>query len=280
MHGLGPLGMTNAESFGYRDVVLALRDSGIEPDSKVLAIGPAAIPENLRGGVSALLSALLSSCQTVLTPTFTFQTMVYPSVGPEDNAVDYPAASAASTDADIFRIDMPASPSIGPFAEALRTTDGSARSIHPILSFAGVRADDILETQTLDDPFAPVDALARSGGDVLLLGADHQSNIALHLAEVRAGRWQFIRWALTPGGAVECPSFPGCSRGFDAIETKLQGTEQTIEIGSFRIARIPLRDLLHIATGWIRADPRALLCSRSECAFCNTIRKKSHKRAG
>ncbi len=31
------------------------------------------------------------------------------------------------------------------------------------------------------------------------------------------GASNFIRWALTPKGVVECPGFPGCSAGFQAI---------------------------------------------------------------
>ncbi len=200
-------------AFGYRNVLLALRRIGVDGEARVLAIGPAAEPEILRGGVSALTAALTDSCRTVITPAFTYQTMVYPSEGPADNAVDYPAASAASVEADFFRASLPASPLMGPLSEAIRRSGRAARSSHPILSFAGWNAKDILETQTLAEPFAPIDELARAGGDVLLLGAEPSANVALHLAEQRAGRKQFVRWALTPKGVVECPVFPGMFAG-------------------------------------------------------------------
>jgi aminoglycoside 3-N-acetyltransferase len=260
-------------AFGYRNILLALRRIGLDGDARVLAIGPAAEPESMRGGVAALSAALADSCRVVITPAFTYQTMVYPAEGPAENAVDYPAASAASVEADFFRASLPASPLVGPLAESVRRATGASRSSHPILSFAGWNAKDLLETQTLAEPFAPIDELAKAGGDVVLLGADPTANAALHWAEHRAGRKQFVRWALTPKGVVECPVFPGCSRGFGAIESMLTGVAHYEEIGSFVIQRIPLRDLLHIAVSWIRQDPQALLCDNSECPFCSAVRR-------
>lgn len=265
--------MTKKEPFGYRDLVLALRQAGEEPDSRVLVIGPAAIPDGLRGGLSTLLAALRSTCKTLVAPAFTYQTMVYPAAGPEDNGIDYSAATAISPDAEFFRPNLPVSPEVGPLAEVVRRAEESERSMHPILSFAGFNAGEILETQTLDEPFGPIDALSRAGGDVLLLNVDQTANAALHLAARRAGRKQFIRWALTPGGVVECPAFPGCPKGFNAIEDKLQGVIQTAAVGSLRVRRIPLRDLIHAASGWIREDPAAMLCAETDCALCGAVRR-------
>ena len=151
--------------------------------------------------------------------------------------------------------------------------EGASRSSHPILSFAGLGADEMLETQTIEEPFAPIDALAKAGGDGGILGSDPPANVALHLAERRAGRKQFIRWALTPQGVVECPGFPGCSRGFGVLDGKLTGVVQSGKIGSFPIARIPLRDLLNTASAWIREDPQALLCENQNCPFCTAVRR-------
>jgi aminoglycoside 3-N-acetyltransferase len=260
-------------AFGYRDILLAFRQIGLEGNSRVLVIGPSLVPETLRGGVAALSAALAASCKTVIAPAFTYQTMVYPAEGPPDNAVDYPEASAASVEADFFRPSLRVSPLLGPLPETLRRMEEAARSGHPILSFTGLGAIEILETQTLNEPFAPVDTLAKAGGDVIILGADPPANVALHLAEQRTGRKQFIRWALTPQGVVECPGFPGCTRGFGAIEEKLAGVVQRGMVGSFPIVRLPLRDLINTASGWIRQDPQALLCSNTDCPFCSAVRR-------
>jgi aminoglycoside 3-N-acetyltransferase len=262
-------------AFGYRDLLLAFRRIGLEGDGRILVVGPSLVPESIRGGVAALAAALASSCRTVVVPAFTYQTMVYPAQGPDDNAVEYPEASAASVEADFFRTTSPASPLLGPLPETLRRMEGAARSAHPILSFAGLGAREILDTQTVSEPFAPVDALAKAGGDAVLLGTEPPANVALHLAEQRAGRKQFVRWGLTPKGVVECPGFPGCSRGFGAIDGKLTGVIERDTLGSFPIARIPLRDLLNTAAAWIREDPQAMLCENPECPFCSAVRRSN-----
>jgi len=263
----------SAGAFGYRDILLALRRIGLEGDSRILVIGPSLIPETVRGGAAAISAALAASCKTVIAPAFTYQTMVYPAEGPPDNAVDYPEASAASVEADFFRPSLRVSPLLGPLPETLRRMEGAVRSGHPILSFTGIGAQEILESQSLNEPFAPIDALAKAGGDVVVLGSDPPANVALHLAEQRTGRKQFIRWALTPEGVMECPGFPGCSRGFGAIAEKLSGIVQRRKVGSFPVVRIPLRDLLNIAAGWIRQDPLAMLCANPDCPFCTAVRK-------
>ncbi|MGB7538060.1 MAG: AAC(3) family N-acetyltransferase [Anaerolineales bacterium] len=260
-------------AFGYRDILLAFRRIGLEGGSRILVIGPSLVPETVRGGVAALSAALAASCKTVIAPAFTYQTMVYPAEGPPDNGVDYPEASAASVEADFFRPSLRVSPLLGPLPETLRRMEGAVRSGHPILSFTGLGAVEILETQTLVEPFAPIDALAKAGGDIVVLGSDPPANVALHLAEQRTGRKQFIRWALTPQGVVECPGFPGCPRGFGAIEEKLAGVIQREMVGSFPVIRIPARDLLNIAAGWIRQDPQAMLCANSDCPFCSAVRR-------
>jgi len=35
---------------------------------------------------------------------------------------------------------------------------------------------------------------------------------------------------------------------------------------------IPLRDLLHTASAWMRQDPAALLCDDPACALCQAVR--------
>jgi aminoglycoside 3-N-acetyltransferase len=260
--------------FGYRDLILGIRDVGYDPATPALVVGPVMVPEDLRGGAPALFSAVRAAFPLFITPTFTYQTMVVPAVGPEDNGLDYTAGTETSEEAEFFRASLPSSPEIGPLAEAVRKDTGAVRSMHPILSFAGIGARKFLEAQTLEDPWGAVDALARAGGDVVLIGAGASANVAIHFAEERAGRKQFVRWALTPSGVVECPGFPGCTFGFDALSSRLQGIEREALVGGlFSIRRMPLRDLLHETTAWIREDPRALLCDRPTCLLCAAVRK-------
>ncbi|HLC35641.1 MAG TPA: AAC(3) family N-acetyltransferase [Anaerolineales bacterium] len=261
-----------APSLGYRDAVHALRELGLEPGVPVLAVGAPEWLDEVRGDISSLAGALLASSAAVLAPAFTLQTMVTPPFGPEGNGMAYRSTSEANAEAEFFRADMPAHPSLGPLPDALRHVNGAHRSIHPILSFVGVEADELLAKQSLTDPWGPIAELATRGGEAVLLGADHTANVALHLAAQRAGRKQFVRWALTAEGVVECPAFPGCSRGFAAIAPRLRGIEREAWLGSAHLQAIPLRDLLHTAAAWMRQDPAALLCDDPTCALCDAVR--------
>ena len=51
---------------------------------------------------------------------------------------------------------------MGKIPELLRQRPEAKRSTHPILSFAGIRADKSLATQTLEEPFAPIRKFAEA----------------------------------------------------------------------------------------------------------------------
>jgi aminoglycoside 3-N-acetyltransferase len=142
----------------------------------------------------------------------------------------------------------------------------------------GDGADELLATQSIEKPYGPIEWLQHQHGDVLLLGVDHTRNTAIHLAEHLAGRKQFIRWAITledgRGRAVELPSFPGCSDGFNAVEAEIKQMTRETTIGAATVRRIPLELLIPIVVGWIDDDPSALLCDRASCTRCNDVRKR------
>ena len=111
-----------------------------------------------------------------------------------------------------------------------------------------------------------------ASGWVLLMGVDQTVNTSIHYAEVLAGRKQFVRWALTQEGVVECPGFPGCSDGFQAVSPPLQDVIRTVEIGESLVQAIPLVHLVDTACAMIKANPMALLCDREDCERCNAVR--------
>jgi len=236
----------------------------------------------VQGGPRTVVDALIHSTGSLVMPAFTYQCMVTPLVGPPNNAMDYAAeaekrktreAERDYTGPIPFKPDLPADKEMGILAETLRRHPSARRSLHPILSFAGVNADFALDRQTIYDPFAPIGALAEKNGWVVLIGVDHSVNTSIHYAEKLAGRRQFIRWALTSKRVVECPGFPGDSAGFQAIADHLENEVDSVTIGEARVEAIRLNRLIDKMKSLIKQDPLALLCQRENCARCNAIRE-------
>jgi aminoglycoside 3-N-acetyltransferase len=261
-----------SEAVGYRDFIGAFRGLGLGRHSRVIAHASLSAFGEVAGGADTLLGAMLSSFQTVIVPTFTIKCMVIAPDGPDDNAITPQEKEIDNGKAEFFDEDLPADRAMGRVAEAMLSHPQSHRSVHPLLSFAGVNADPFLAAQTIEDPWGPVGSLADADGDLLLMGVDHRSNVSLHYAEQRAGRRQFLRWALTKGGIVACPGWSGCRDGFAAIGPRLGGLAGRVEVGPGWIETVPLRDLINLAVGWIREDPQALLCERPSCVTCRAVR--------
>ncbi len=223
-------------------------------------------------GADTVLHALSESVKSLIMPTFTYKTMVTPEVGPPNNGITYGMDKDLNRMAQTFTVDMPADPMMGILPEALRNHPEAQRTSHPILSFAGLRADPILDAQTLYEPLAPIGVLAEEDGWVVLINVDHSVNTSIHYAEKLAGRKQFIRWAVMENRVVECPSFPGDSTGFNAIESYIRPDTRRAEIGEAFIQAVPLRQLLQAVQELVKSDPLALLCQRTDCERCNAIR--------
>jgi aminoglycoside 3-N-acetyltransferase len=256
----------------YRDVINAFRDLDLGSHSRVIVHASLSAFGEVSGGADTIVGALLTTCETVMLPTFTYRTMVIPKNGPPDNAIDYGSADEENLKTEFFHPDMPADSAMGVIAETLRLRPEAKRSSHPILSFAGVNPEQAFDLQTLEAPLAPIKWLEEYDGDVLQLGVDYTVNTSLHYAEEKAERRRFIRWALTPQGVLECPAWPGCSRGFQAIAPRLEGVARRVALGTSTVEVIPLRDLIHITVSWIHEDPRALLCDELGCPRCAATR--------
>ncbi|OGO16448.1 MAG: hypothetical protein A2Y93_09605 [Chloroflexi bacterium RBG_13_68_17] len=254
----------------YRELVTALRSLGLDRESRVLAHASLSSFEPVTGGEETVLGALLAVSGPLLMPAFTLRTMVAPPLGPADNGMTY---GADNRGVEPFGPETAADAAMGELVEMLRRRPEARRSMHPIYSFVGVLADEYLEAQSLLDPLGPIARLAEDDGDVVLLGVDHRADVSLHYAERIAGRKTFLRWALTPQGVVTCPNSPGCSDGFQAVEPHLRGVVRRADIGGSVIEAIPVRDLVHFASAWLRQDPQAMLCDRPDCERCRDVRR-------
>jgi aminoglycoside 3-N-acetyltransferase len=246
----------------FRDLVSDLGRLEIPSSSPVLIHTALSSFKPIRGGAETLVGALASFFPGVMAPTFTYQTMLIPEIGPEENGIEYGRGADTNRMAVYYHSDLPADRIMGVVPETLRKHPSAVRSSHPILSFAGIGLDAILESQTLQEPLAPIKDLAEYDGWVLLMGVDHTVNTSLHYAEKLAGRRSFVRWALTLTGVLECPGFPGCSQGFNRLASALRPLARIGQVGG-----------AITAAGLFRKNPRRYFCSQIDCLRCNAVRR-------
>ena len=258
----------------YRALVRSLRELRIAPGQPVIVHRSLRAFGRVQGGADAVVGALLEVFESVLVPTFTYKTLVVPEIGPPNNAVQYGNHTDRNKMAEFFYPNMPADKLMGQIAETLRQHPEAYRSGHPVLSFAGVNVRKYLEKQLLDVPFAPIAAMVDDDGWVLLMGVDQTSNTSIHLGERLAGRKTYTRWALMSDMVVRCGNFPYCSDGFNAIQSLMDPFARKVRIGTATVQAIPLRELIETTRQLIQADPTALLCNRTDCQSCNTIRSE------
>jgi aminoglycoside 3-N-acetyltransferase len=256
-----------------RDLLLGLRDLHLG-NSPVIVHSSLKSFGQVEGGAATVVNALVAAFNTLIVPTFTYKTMLIPRIGPENNAITYGSRQEQNLMAEFFTSRMPVDPLMGIIPETLRRHPRASRSSHPIQSFAGINAEKFLAAQTLNDHLAPLGVLAEADGWVVLAGVNHTTNTSIHYAEKLAGRRQFIRWALTPKGVVECPNFPGCSAGFQAIAPEMEKFSRKVQIGAAHIQAFPIKMLFKVVVGRIKKDPLALLCQQEDCERCSEIRKR------
>lgn len=226
----------------------------------------------VEGGAGTVLHALMDSTSGLIMPTFTYNTMVTPEVGPPNNGITYGSDRDNNRRAEPFQIAMPPDKMIGILPWILLQQEGAIRTAHPILSFGGLGMDDALATQTLYEPLAPIGALAEQNGWIVLINVDHSVNTSIHYAEKLAGRRQFVRWALVENRVVECPGYPGDSSGFQAIEEYIKPDTRRVDVGEGFVQALPLRRLFDAVQELIKKDPLALICAREDCERCNAVR--------
>ena len=255
-----------------RDVLLGLRELRLREapvivHSSLRSFGP------VDGGANTVVEALGKVFNTVVVPTFTYKTMITPLTGPLDNAIVYGSGGDRNRMAEFFTPRLPADPLMGTIPETLRKYPRAKRSSHPIQSFAGFNAEPYLARQTLSDPLGPLQALEERGGWVVMMGVDYTTNTSIHYAEKLAGRKQFVRWALTPKGVVECKGFPGDSAGFQAIAPLVEKFTRRVQIGTCLVQAVPLQMLFREVIAAIKKDPLALLCNEADCERCGEVRR-------
>lgn len=258
----------------YRDIRKALDDLHIRRGDPAIVHVSASLLSQVRGGAQTILGALLAGIDNLLIPSFTYNTMIIPEVGPADNLMEYGSGRTNNLNAAIFSNDLPADFEDCEISEFFRHYPDVTRSDHPILSFLGLGLDAALSMQSVADPYGHIAYLRGKGVKILLMAKDASSIFSLHLAIKQSGRKQFTRWALTSQGVQECQFYPGCADGFHKLFFYMEDQLKQIQVQEEVWHALPLDATLETAERLIKKDPYALLCNDLQCEKCNLIRKE------
>jgi aminoglycoside N3'-acetyltransferase len=227
----------------------------------------------VEGGADAVVDAFLAEECTLMVPTFTAQVFALAppdAMRPERNGIDYDAPYESPGSERVFTpTDNDVSPSMGAIPNAVLARPDRVRGDHPLCSFAAVgpRADLVREQRPLD-VYAPLRILAARDGSVLLIGVGLERMTLVHLAEERAGRTLFRRWANGPDGRPMEVETGGCSDGFGNLEPTLAPLARETRVGESRWRAFPARAALNAATDAIREQPEITRCGREGCLRC------------
>lgn len=257
------------------DIVHGLRTLGLNSASAVIVHSSLRSFGEVLGGAFTVCQALLSIGATLLLPAGSWDVTAVPAppglLRPHNavrTASTWQAFDDALNCAVPFADDLPIDKELGIIPETMRRAFPHVRSHHPLMSYLALdpHAHILAAAQRLDWPLGPLEILAEMDGDVLLLGVSHTSNTAIHLAEQRLARSRFYRYAKVADHIwMELPNLPGQSHCFDEIEPHFRAMTQEVMIGSCRVRRIPIRQVLGTAERLILANPAALLCDDPSC---------------
>jgi aminoglycoside 3-N-acetyltransferase len=254
-----------------QDIVHGLRQLDIQPPlvavhSSLRSFG------QVQGGPAAVIEALLECFDTVMMPGFQYAASVPPPMSPppERNGCDYQVHFDRVNPPKPFRVEeVPIRPSIGVIARVFAQRADVRRSNHPWHSWSawGREADELVGDHAWTSTNLPLERLAARGGWVLLMGVTLASCTAIHIAEDRAGRRPFIRWAMDASGAIREVHVCGCGKGFVHLAPQCSGLLREARVGTCHLQAAPLAALIDRVAPILRADPKATRCSET-CLRC------------
>lgn len=262
-----------AQTVGREEIRAGIRELG-------LSERPVCVHSSLRsfgtveGGAETVVEAFVDEGCTLLVPTFAAKVFaIAPPEGmrPERNGLDYERAVASPGAARVFTpASNDLSASMGAIPAAVLARPDRVRGDHPLCSFAAVGPDagSLVGGQRALDVHAPLRLLGARNGVALLIGVGLECLTLLHLAEEKAGRTLFRRWANAPDGRPMEVEIGGCSDGFARFEPLLGPLGREVRVGESRWRALPARAAVEAAAAAIRADPGITHCGSADCR-CN-----------
>jgi aminoglycoside N3'-acetyltransferase len=144
------------------------------------------------------------------------------------------------------------------------------RGKHPLNSFAalGPNADSLVEPQRPLDVYAPLRILAARDGFVLLIGVGLDRMTLLHLAEEKAGRTLFRRWANGPRRPADGSGSRQLLERLRSFEPILAALAHETCVGAASWRAFPARDTVAAAAAAIREHPELTHCEDAHCLRC------------
>jgi aminoglycoside N3'-acetyltransferase len=225
------------------------------------------------GGAATVVDSLLAEGCTVVVPAFTSPAyLVEPpeAMRLERNGVDYESFDTAGGANRVFSPETnDVNTTMGAIPAEVLARPERVRGSHPLCSFAalGQLANRVREQRPLD-VYAPLRILAAKDGWALLIGVDLRSLTLLHLAEEKAGRRLFRRWANGPDGKPMEVEVGSCSQGFRSFEPILAPLGRETVVGESRWVAYPARETVAAAAEAIRADSGITHCGDADCLRC------------
>jgi aminoglycoside N3'-acetyltransferase len=231
------------------------------------------------GGAQAIVDGLLAEGCTVLVPTFSWDAFIVdplPHQQPSRNGALYVARpgeragthrSFRTDTMELDRADMGALPA------AVLAIPGRVRGDHPLCSFSAVGplARSLVDRQAPLRVTGPLEALVEADGAVVLMGVGVDAMTLLHLAEERAGRNLFRRWANDGAGRPMEVAVGGCSQGFPRLTPILEPCSRDLEVGQSRWRAYDARRTLDAAAAAMRRQPTITRCDKPSCRCDDAI---------
>ncbi|MGZ8378855.1 MAG: AAC(3)-IV family aminoglycoside N-acetyltransferase [Gemmatirosa sp.] len=219
----------------------------------------------VEGGPAGLLAAL----REAIGPT---GTLVLPSWGEDDDAPFEPRATPAARD-------------LGVLADTFWRLPGVVRSAHPFaFAAAGPHAERVTGDPLPLPPHGPASPVGRVhdlDGRILLLGAGHDADTTLHLAELlggapyRTAKHCTVRDADGRPQRVDYEENDSCTARFALAEEWLRarGLQREGRVGQADARLVRARDVVAVAVAEVARDPLIFLHSRDAgCDECDAAR--------
>lgn len=225
----------------------------------------------VEGGARAVVDGLLAERCTVLVPTFThgFQAPAPAERRMPRNGWDYARAPDPGWVTDrAYSVDATdCEEGMGAIPREIAAMPDRARGDHPLNSFCAVGplAGTLVAGQAPLAVYRPFEELIARGGWVLMMAVNLKAMTLVHLAEERAGRSLFRRWAVDPGRRpVEC-AVGSCSQGFERLRPFVERLVRATTVGASRWEAFPAGALVDAVAAAIRDDPTITHCGGEGC---------------